>query len=416
MTTTLNASTAGAGGFIATSDNSGVLALQTAGTTAITVDASQNVGIGTASPSGKLHVAGGASNANFYLSNNSYSSYYYQNTGGTSGVSFPASQAYLWDSGGTERMRINSAGEVLIGGTAQGRETNLSVDGTYQDPTGVWAQVGIYSTDTQAANKGGTIGFGGQDGSVAKQQFAAIKGAKENSTSANYAGYMAFYTRPAGDVPAERMRINSSGNLLVGKTASSTSTNGFQLMESGTELCVGRSDDRCALFNRNGSDGPLIFMLRQGGVVGSISVTASATAYNTSSDYRLKENITPMTGALAKVAQLKPVTYKWKVDGSDGEGFIAHELAEVKPDCVSGDKDATREEEYEVTPAVKDEEGNITTPAVMGTRTVPAYQGIDTSFLVATLTAALQETKALIDTQTATINALVTRIEALENK
>ena len=93
------------------------LTLQSAGTTAVTIDTSQNVGIGTASPSGKLHVAGGASNANFYLSNNSYSSYYYQNTGGTSGVSFPASQAYLWDSGGTERMRIDSSGKLLVGTT-----------------------------------------------------------------------------------------------------------------------------------------------------------------------------------------------------------------------------------------------------------------------------------------------------------
>jgi hypothetical protein len=148
---------------------------------------------------------------------------------------------------------------------------------------------------------------------------------------------------------------------------------------------------------------------RGGSGVGSISSpNNSSTAYNTSSDYRLKEDIAPMTGALVKVALLKPVTYKWKVDGSDGEGFIAHELAEVKPDCVSGDKDATRQEEYEVTPAVKDKEGNITTPAVMGTRTVPVYQGIDTSFLVATLTAAIQELSAKND-------ALTARITALEN-
>jgi hypothetical protein len=65
--------------------------------------------------------------------------------------------------------------------------------------------------------------------------------------------------------------------------------------------------------------------------VGSISVTTTATAYNTSSDYRLKNTIVPMTGALAKVALLKPCTYKWNADSSDGEGFIAHEIAEVMP-------------------------------------------------------------------------------------
>jgi hypothetical protein len=92
-----------------------------------------------------------------------------------------------------------------------------------------------------------------------------------------------------------------------------------------------------------------------------------------------------MTGALAKVAQLKPVTYKWNVDSSDGQGFIAHELAEVCPDAVSGAKDAV------------DANGN------------PKYQGIDTSFLVATLTAALQEAHGLIKN-------LETRISALEAK
>jgi len=100
--------------------------------------------------------------------------------------------------------------------------------------------------------------------------------------------------------------------------------------------------------------------------------------------------IAPMTGALDKVALLKPVTYKWNADNSDGQGFIAHELAEVVPDCVSGEKDAV--ETY------TDEDGNEASR--------PAYQGIDTSFLVATLTAAIQELKAIVDTQAARITAL----------
>ena len=107
--------------------------------------------------------------------------------------------------------------------------------------------------------------------------------------------------------------------------------------------------------------------------VGYIYTTSTATQYNTSSDYRLKNNIQPMMGALAKVAALKPVTYKWNADNSDGEGFIAHELAEVCPHAVTGAKDAV------------DAEGK------------PQYQGIDTSFLVATLTAAIQELKAEFD-------------------
>jgi hypothetical protein len=124
--------------------------------------------------------------------------------------------------------------------------------------------------------------------------------------------------------------------------------------------------------------------------VGNISVTGSATAYNTGSDYRLKDDVVPMTNALNKLSLLKPVIWKWKSNGSDGQGFLAHELAEVCPDAVTGAKDAV------------DENGN------------PVYQMVDVSYLVATLTAALQETKALIDTQAETINALTARIVALE--
>ena len=97
---------------------------------------------------------------------------------------------------------------------------------------------------------------------------------------------------------------------------------------------------------------------------------------------------------------------------SEGEGFIAHELAEVCPHAVTGEKDATQIEQYEISPAVQatfDEEGNELTPAVeavMGEREVPVYQGIDTSFLVATLTAAIQEQQALIQQLQADVAAL----------
>jgi len=112
--------------------------------------------------------------------------------------------------------------------------------------------------------------------------------------------------------------------------------------------------------------------IQNSSVVGSIQTTNTATAFNTSSDYRLKENVAPMVGALDKVIQLKPCTYTWKIDGSDGQGFIAHELQEVCPEAVTGTKDQVNED------------GSI------------KPQGIDTSFLVATLTAAIQEQQALI--------------------
>ena len=162
---------------------------------------------------------------------------------------------------------------------------------------------------------------------------------------------------------------DSSGNLLVGTTSI---INGSNAIGQFSNINGGRPG--LAIGNTAGSSATnAIIFINSNGTVGSIQTNASSTAYVTSSDYRLKENIQPMTGALAKVQALKPCTYNWKADGSDGEGFIAHELAEIVPQAVTGQKDAV------------DEDGN------------PVYQGIDTSFLVATLTAAIQELKAEFD-------------------
>jgi hypothetical protein len=106
---------------------------------------------------------------------------------------------------------------------------------------------------------------------------------------------------------------------------------------------------------------------------GAITTNGSTTTYGTSSDYRLKENVEPLSGGLAKVMQLKPVTWTWKLNGIAGEGFIAHELQAVCPEAVNGEKDAIKED------------GSI------------KPQTVDTSFLVATLTAAIQELKAEFD-------------------
>jgi hypothetical protein len=115
---------------------------------------------------------------------------------------------------------------------------------------------------------------------------------------------------------------------------------------------------------------------------GSVTSNGGGVVYNSVSDYRLKDNVAPMMGALSKVLQLNPVTYTWKGSGAAGEGFIAHELAEVCPAAVTGDKDAV------------DQQGN------------PKYQGIDTSILVATLTAAIKELKAELDATKAEVAAL----------
>jgi hypothetical protein len=110
-----------------------------------------------------------------------------------------------------------------------------------------------------------------------------------------------------------------------------------------------------------------------GNFIGGITNNNTSTSFATTSDYRLKKDVVRMTGALEKVSLLKPVTYTWKSNNSVSQGFIAHELQDVVPECVVGEKDAV------------DAQGK------------PIYQGIDTSYLVATLTAAIQELKAEVD-------------------
>ena len=182
----------------------------------------------------------------------------------------------------------------------------------------------------------------------------------------------------------ERARIASNGNFMAGTTITpNVSLVQYGFSVSDTEVVISKNVNTAALFIKNASGSSIAINFYNGTTqVGSVATNATSTAYNTSSDYRLKNTIDPMTGALDKVALLKPCTYKWNVDGSEGQGFIAHELAEVEPNCVSGEKDAV------------DDEGN------------PKYQGIDTSFLVATLAAAIQELKAIVDEQAVKIAAL----------
>jgi hypothetical protein len=157
-----------------------------------------------------------------------------------------------------------------------------------------------------------------------------------------------------------------------------------------------------------------------GSTEGNISISGSTTAYNTSSDYRLKENIVEITDSIDRLKQLKPSRFNFKkYTGKTIDGFIAHEVSGIVPEAVNGVKDGMKDQEYEVTPAVEavpavlDEEGNVVTPAVefapavKETRTVPDYQSMDSTKLVPLLTAALQEAITKIET-------LETKVAALE--
>jgi hypothetical protein len=296
-------------GVAVTGDTSGALALQTNnGTTAVTIDTSQNVGIGTTSPTsvvnGKTLQISASSRPRLYTTStgsNAVNTFFGSSDDLSCGqIDVVSNHPLVVYTNDTERMRITSAGQALFGATSLLGSRN--------------SQVGININGKDDAlfiqNYGSGIGWG----------------------------------------------------ITMRPSSSSSGGNGDCFNFTNTSFTT----------------------------VGTIATSSSATAYNTSSDYRLKENIAPMIGALNTVSQLKPCTYTWKADGKDGQGFIAHELQAVIPDAVTGEKDAME--------AYKDDNG------VEQTRIKP--QGIDVSFLVATLTAAIQELNAKVEAQAVRIAEL----------
>lgn len=173
--------------------------------------------------------------------------------------------------------------------------------------------------------------------------------------------------------PTNSLAVDASGNLLMG-----ISTN-----PDNNRLQVKRDSANAAVGVYAGTTGALLNWYKNDNTyLASVTFSGSTVTYGTGSDYRLKENVQPISNALDKITALKPVAFTWKDDGSYGESFIAHELQELYPTAVNGVKDAV------------DSEGK------------PRYQGVDTSKLVAVLTAAIQELKAIVDAQGAEIAAL----------
>ena len=200
----------------------------------------------------------------------------------------------------------------------------------------------------------------------------------------NSSDFMAFYT-----VGSERMRIVGD-DLQVGTTSNSYSasatsgliTNGSRLTlnsETGNIYKVFLNDNEAS-----GSTGDIVGFGKNTTTVGSITVTTSATQYNTSSDYRLKENVTDVTDGITRLKQLAPKRFNFIADANKTvDGFIAHEVSSVVPEAIAGEKDEV------------DADGN------------PKWQGIDQSKIVPLLTAALQQAITKIET-------LETKVAALE--
>ena len=190
-------------------------------------------------------------------------------------------------------------------------------------------------------------------------------------------GPLSFRAQDAGIVNvytnnAERMRVTSAGDLLVGKTSAGYATDGFEARAS-WYASVSDSGATPFLVNRNTDDGNLIAFYKSGSAVGSISVTGSATAYNTSSDHRLKENVVELTGATDRLKQIPVHRFNFIADpDTTVDGFLAHEVQSVVPEAITGTHNEV------------DADGN------------PVYQGIDQSKLVPLLVATIKELEARI--------------------
>jgi len=342
------------------------------------IDSSGNVGIGANSPStfyGAATQLAVANNQNaatiFHVANNvvgASAGISYRMTGGTgnsyaqfnlndnngspaasftwgsavTSVSYGTLGAYplTWFTNNSERMRIDSSGNVGIGTSSPA------------------VRLQVASGDARISDSGATqrlLRIQNSNG-AAEYRIQA-----DGNTFAYNDGYIAWSTGGG----SERMRIDSSGNLLVGTTGLSNAAKlQIDAASSGStitsQVTPTTATDHVNFRNANGK-------------IGTITTTGSATAYNTSSDYRLKENVQPMTDGLATISALKPVRYDWVNDKSSGEGFIAHELQEIIPLAVTGEKDAVNED------------GSINS------------QGVDYSKLVVHLVAAIQELSAKVE-------------------
>ena len=265
-----------------------------------------------------------------------------------------------------EKLRIDKTGSVGIGNSNPSAFNTLSGNHLVIGDGSQANNLTLYSSSASQLNGYGHVAFADTNTSGSTAQYAGLIQYYHGDDS------MQFYTNSS-----IKMRITSGGNVLIGKTATNVNVNGWDFTPAGllTGVCNFSNTNEMIVLNQRDGSGTTKVDFRNGNSSrGSISWTTSGTNYGSNSDYRLKENVTPVTDALSRVNQLKPSRFNFIADADNTvDGFIAHEVQDIIPEAITGEKDALNED---------------------GT---PDYQGIDQSKIVPLLTAAIQEQQTQIE-------------------
>ena len=314
----------------------------TVATERMRIDSSGNLGIGTTSPIANLDVVRGS--ATGLSSVNARTTALFQNS----------------NSAGTT-ISIN-APNTGYSGIFLGDPENEAQGQIKQDHTDNTMQFTSSGGTAEMTLKDGNLGIGTASPSASLDVFSSDAGLATftrdltTDVSLNVSADNSGVILSTGGVhafrvftnSAERMRIDSSGNLLVGVTSaqdpSSSTTAGHTFYADGVAIHSRASANALAI-QRTGSNGSAVNFFKTNTVVGSISITTSATTYNTSSDERLKD-VTGSSRGLDVINSLNPVSFNWKADNHADEGLIAQEVEKLVPNAVNQDEDGYYQMDY----------------------------------------------------------------------